>query len=223
MALAVSYPSFLLIRFRPPLFRVVSLVPVVEQGIPCSDGAGEVVSLGEDVTSVKVGDRVVGIFTPAYQGGGLRHGTKLQGSLGGDIDGVLAQYVVLEAHGVVQIPEALSFEEAATLPCAGVTAYNALYQGASPLRAGHVVLVQGTGGVSVLAAQIAVAAGARVIATSSSDDKLARMHKLGVAKEDLINYKTTPKWGEKAKELTGGHGVDHVIEVGGSGQSTTQR
>jgi NADPH:quinone reductase-like Zn-dependent oxidoreductase len=190
--------------------------------IPTSDGAGEIVALGEDAASAattgnwKVGDRVAAIFTPSYLGGTPRYTKGLEGSLGGDIDGMLAQYVLLDATALVRVPDYMSFEEAATLPCAGVTAYNALYGCVNPLRANHVVLVLGTGGVSVLAAQIALAAGARVIATSSSDDKLQRMKQLGVAEGDLINYKSTPEWGKKVRELTGGQGVDHVLEIGGS-------
>jgi NADPH:quinone reductase-like Zn-dependent oxidoreductase len=189
-----------------------------DKAIPLSDGAGEVVALGEGVTQWKVGARVAATFTPSLLGGSQRYWQPLTVSLGGDLDGTLAQYIVADEQGLVDIePSGLSYEEAAALPCAGVTAWNALYGGVAPLRAGRTVLVQGTGGVSILAAQLALAAGARVIATSSSDDKLARLEKLGVAKSDLINYKTTPEWSVKVLELTGGLGVDHVIEVGGPG------
>jgi len=193
---------------------------LTETGIPLSDGAGEVVALGEGVKDWKVGSRVAATFTPSLVGGGtLRHEGVLKSaarSLGGDFEGTLAQYFVADETGLVDIGD-LPFEEAATLPCAAVTAWNALYGGQHPLRPGHVVLVQGTGGVSVVAAQIALAAGARVIATSSSDEKLARLEKLGVKKSDLINYKKHPKWSEQVLALTDGKGVDHVVEVGGPG------
>ena len=138
----------------------------------------------------------------------------MDSSRGGAIDGVLAEYVVFEQDGVVPIPSHLSFEEAATLPCAGVTAWNALYAG-RPLRTGETVLVLGTGGVSIFALQFARAAGARVIATSSSDEKLEKAKALGAS--DTVNYQRHPEWHEQVLALTGGRGVDHVVEVGGAG------
>jgi NADPH:quinone reductase-like Zn-dependent oxidoreductase len=181
--------------------------------VPLSDGAGEVVEIGPGVTRVAPGDRVAGIFMQSWLGGeqGPEDG---QSALGGAIDGVLAEYVVFDAQGLVAIPPHLSFEQAATLPCAAVTAWNALY-GLHPLQPGQTVLILGTGGVSIFALQFAHAAGARVIATSSSDEKLARAKAMGAS--DGINYRTHPEWQEAVRALTGGRGVDHVVEVGGAG------
>ncbi len=181
--------------------------------VPLSDGAGEVVALGPDVTRVRTGERVAGLFMQSWIGGDMEP-YHVDSSRGGAIDGVLAEYVVFDQDGVVPLPDHLSFEEGATLPCAGVTAWNALYAG-KPLRAGESVLVLGTGGVSVFALQFAHAAGARVIATSSSDDKLARAKTLGAA--DGVNYRQHPDWHEQVLALTSGRGVDHVVEVGGAG------
>jgi NADPH:quinone reductase-like Zn-dependent oxidoreductase len=179
--------------------------------VPLSDGAGEVAAVGPGVTRFKPGDRVAGCFMLRWASGALSD-EKAKSALGGAIDGVLAEQVVLLEEGLVPIPDGLSFEEAATLPCAGLTAWHALVD-SGHVKAGDTVLVQGTGGVSLFALQFAVMHGARVIATSSSDEKLARAKQLGAAVG--INYKTTPEWGKKAVELTGG--VDHVIEVGGGG------
>jgi NADPH:quinone reductase-like Zn-dependent oxidoreductase len=185
--------------------------------VPLSDGAGEVVEEGEGVTRVAVGDRVAGIFMQSWQAGEMEmhHGLS---ALGGAVHGVLAEYVVFDEEGLVKIPAHLSFEEGATLPCAAVTAWNAFY-GLKPLIPGQTVLTLGTGGVSVFALQFAVAAGARVIATSSSDEKLA--HVLAMGASDGINYRAHEDWNGNARELTGGRGVDHVVEVGGPG--TLQR
>jgi len=181
--------------------------------VPLSDGAGEVVAVGENVTRVKVGDRVAGIFMQTWIGGEVTPAYS-KSALGGAIDGMLAEYVVLNEEGVVHVPEHLSYEEAATLPCAAVTAWNALVtQGR--LTAGETVLVQGTGGVSLFALQFARALGARVIATSSSDEKLERALSLGAS--DGVNYRSVPEWDKRVRELTGGSGVDHVVEVGGAG------
>lgn len=177
--------------------------------IPFSDGVGEVVALGAGVTRVKVGDRVAGIFFQKWLSGKLTE-EKAQSALGGAIDGLLAEYAVLHEDGVVSVPEHLTDVEAATLPCAAVTAWNAL---AGNVKAGDTVLIQGTGGVSIFALQFAQILGAKVIATSSSDKKLERLQSLGVT--ETINYKQTPDWGKKAYEITGG--VDHVVEVGGAG------
>ncbi|MEW6210463.1 MAG: NAD(P)-dependent alcohol dehydrogenase [Acidobacteriota bacterium] len=181
--------------------------------IPVSDGAGEVVAVGEGVTRVKAGDRVAGLFTQKWIAGPPSR-SKLGSSLGGPLDGMLAQYVALSEEGVVRVPDHLSYEEAATLPCAAVTAWHSLIvQGR--LKAGETVLSQGTGGVSIFALQFARLMGAEVILTSSSDEKLERARELGAA--HTINYKTNPDWDKAAKEITGGVGVDHVIEVGGAG------
>ena len=181
--------------------------------IPLSDGAGEVVALGPDVTRVAVGDRVAGLFMQNWLGGEMEP-YHVESSRGGAIDGVLAEYVLFDQDGVVHLPAHLSFEEGATLPCAGVTAWNALYA-ARPLGVGETVLILGTGGVSIFALQFAQAAGARVIATSSSDAKLARAKALGAA--EGINYRQHPEWQEQVMALTSGRGVDHVVEVGGAG------
>ena len=185
--------------------------------VPLSDGAGEVAEIGPDVTRVKVGDRVAGIFMQSWIAGEASDADAAS-ALGGGIDGVLAEYALFEQHGLVHLPEHLSFEEGATLPCAAVTAWNALFA-ARPLVAGETVLVLGTGGVSIFALQFAAAAGARVIVTSSSDDKLRRARQLGA--EVGINYRETPDWQDAALAATGGCGVDFAIEVGGSG--TLQR
>lgn len=181
--------------------------------VPLSDGAGEVVAVGAGVTSVKPGDRVAGTFFQNWIDGPPNPGAGP--ALGAPpATGMLQDLVVLPEHGVVPLAESLSFEEAACLPCAGVTAWNALMEGPHPVRAGESVLVLGTGGVSLLALQIAKAAGAQVIATSSSDQKLARATALGADK--TINYREVPAWGTAAADLSGG-GVDHVVEVGGAG------
>jgi NADPH:quinone reductase-like Zn-dependent oxidoreductase len=188
-------------------------MPVLDSLVPLSDGAGEVVEAGPDVTRVKRGDRVAGCFFQGWLGGPI-NAEVVRHALGGSYQGVLAEYVVLEEDGVVRLPDHLSFEEGATLPCAGVTAWQALTMHA-PLVAGETVLVLGTGGVSIFALQFARLMGAQVIATSSSDEKLARAKTLGALHG--INYKTTPEWDAAVLELTGGKGVDHVVEVGGAG------
>ena len=180
--------------------------------IPLSDGAGEVVAVGEGVTRVKAGDRVAGCFFQRWIGGPMAADTHAS-ALGGGLDGMLADYAVLEEHGVVKLPAHLSLEEGATLPCAAVTAWHALAEHAR-IVAGETVLVQGTGGVSIFALQLARLMGARVIVTSSSNEKLARAKALGAAHG--VNYKATPEWDKAVVELTGG-GVDHVVEVGGPG------
>jgi NADPH:quinone reductase-like Zn-dependent oxidoreductase len=180
--------------------------------VALSDGAGEIAALGEGVTGLAVGERVAGTFFQDWIDG--PPGPGAGPALGAPpATGMLQDYVVLPAHSVVPLAKSLSFEEAACLPCAGVTAWNALMEGPHPLKPGESVLVLGSGGVSLLALQIAKAAGATVIATSSSDAKLDRIKVLGA--DHLINYRTTPDWGSEAERLTGG--VDHVIEVGGAG------
>ena len=181
--------------------------------VPCSDGAGEVIAVGSGVTDFAVGDRVCSTFFQNWVDGEMDE-EQARSALGGDLDGMLAQEVVLSSRGVIKFPEHLSFEQAATLPCAALTAWNALFE-MGRLKAGESVLVQGTGGVSIFALQFARLAGARVIATSSSDEKLARARELGASVG--INYKKTPKWEDAVREATGGVGVDHVVEVGGAG------
>ncbi len=181
--------------------------------IPLSDGAGEVLAVGPGVTRVKPGDRVCGIFMQRWLAGGPDD-QKSASAMGGAIDGMLAEQVCLNAEGLVQIPEHLSFEEAASLPCAAVTAWNALFVSGG-VKPGDSVLTLGTGGVSLFAMQFARMAGARVISTSSSHEKQARIHAMGA--ESTVNYKGTPAWDRQVRALTGGVGVDHVIEVGGAG------
>ncbi len=181
--------------------------------IPNSDGAGEVVEVGAGVTRWVPGDRVMGTFFQRWTDGTITP-EAMASALGGAIDGVLAEYAVLGEDGVVAIPDHLSFEEAATLPCAGVTAWNCLIE-QGRMKPGDTVLLLGTGGVSVMALQLAVMGGARTIVTSSSDDKLARARDLGAA--ETINYRTRPDWEQAVLEITGGHGVDQVVEVGGAG------
>ena len=186
--------------------------PVAEDTVPLSDGAGEIVALGEGVTGWAVGDRVAGLFFQNWADGAPS--PAIGPALGAaGAPGMLQDLVALPAHGVVKIADSLSYEEAACLPCAGVTAWNALMAGPRPVSAGESVLVLGTGGVSLLALQIAKAAGATVVATSSSDAKLDRVRALGA--DHTINYRTTPEWGAEAARLTGG--IDHVVEVGGAG------
>jgi NADPH:quinone reductase-like Zn-dependent oxidoreductase len=180
--------------------------------VPLSDGAGEVVSVGSGVSRFKPGDRVMGTFFQVWTDGPR---TKLYPALGVPLDGMLSEYVSLNEDGVVAIPPGLSFEEAATLPCAGVTAWSALMVLGTRIKAGDTVLCLGTGGVSTHAMQFAKAAGARTIITSSSDEKLAQARQLGAW--EGINYKTHPEWQKEVLRLTDARGVDCVIEVGGVG------
>jgi len=180
--------------------------------IPCSDGAGEVAAAGEGATAWKPGDRVMAIFMQNWIDGPLT-AAKARGALGGDIDGMLCDYAVLRQEGLVAIPEHLSFQEAATLPCAAVTAWSALH--AADLKPGFTVLIQGTGGVSIFALQFARLKGARVLGISSSDEKLERARSMGL--HAGLNYRDNPEWDRWALDQTGGEGVDLVVEVGGQG------
>jgi NADPH:quinone reductase-like Zn-dependent oxidoreductase len=179
--------------------------------VPASDGAGEVVAVGADVTSLRVGDRVVSTFFPDWSAGPANEGNTAR-ALGGSMDGVLAQEVVLPEGAWVLAPAHLDHVEAATLTCAGVTAWHALF-GWDPLAAGASVAVLGTGGVSIWALQLAKAAGLRVILTSSDDGKLERAQALGA--DATLNYRNEPEWGAAVRELTGGAGVDRVLDIGG--------
>jgi len=185
--------------------------------IPCSDGAGDVIAVGSMVSRVKPGDRVAASFFPHWHEG-APDGSKIRSALGGDIDGMLAEEVTLHEETIVQIPDSLGYIEAATLPCAGVTAWNTIFE-ASDARAGDTVLLLGTGGVSILGLQIAKAAGLRAIITSSSDEKLERARAMGV--DVTINYRANPEWQEEVLRHTDGEGVDVVLEVGG--QDTVSR
>ncbi|KAK7018014.1 hypothetical protein VNI00_018440 [Paramarasmius palmivorus] len=175
--------------------------------------AGEVLAVGDQVTQWKTGDRVCANFLTKHIYGELTHEARLS-ALGGGVHGVLTQYKVFQENVLVAIPEHLSYEEASTLPCAGLTAYNAM-RGPVPVKGGDTVLVQGTGGVSIFALQFAVTIGATVILTSSSDNKLALARKYGA--KHTINYKKTPDWEKEVIRITGGRGVDHTIEIGGPG------
>jgi len=181
--------------------------------VPLSDGAGEIVSVGADVTSWNPGDRVVVPFFPAWLEGELTH-TKGASALGGDVDGMLREFITVRADALLSIPEHLSFEQAATLPCAAVTAWNGLFV-SGHLRPGQTLLLQGTGGVSLFGLQFGKLAGANIILLSSSDDKLKRGRAMGA--DHTINYRTEPDWEKRVMEITGKHGVDLTLEVGGTG------
>lgn len=187
--------------------------PQAKPVIAASDGAGEVIEVGSQVSRVKVGDRVAAIFFPEWIDGpfqGVYH-TK---ALGGNVDGMLTEEAVVDERSLVTVPDHLSYEEAATLPCAGVTAWHALFE-AAHVAPGSTVLVQGTGGVSIFGLQLAKAAGARVIVTSKSEAKRERARAMGA---DLaIDYQAVPTWGAEAWTWTGGEGVDVVVDVGGPG------
>jgi NADPH:quinone reductase-like Zn-dependent oxidoreductase len=181
--------------------------------IPCSDGVGEVAAVGEGVSRIAAGDRVATLFCQGWMGGRPTV-EELRSTLGGPLDGTLAELMVLPEQGVIRVPEHLSDAEAATLPCAALTAWNALAE-QGRVVAGDTVLIQGTGGVSIFALQFAQLLGARVIVTSRSDDKLVRARRLGAWQE--INSLDDLEWGKTARALTGGVGVDHIVEVGGAG------
>jgi NADPH:quinone reductase-like Zn-dependent oxidoreductase len=186
--------------------------PLKRPLVPLSDGAGEVVAIGPGVGTLVPGDRVASAFFQRWVDGPYEPEMG-KSALGGAIDGVLAEEVVLEEGGAVKIPDALSLEEAAALPCAGVTAWVGLVVNGG-LKAGETVLAMGTGGVSIFAVQIARLRGARVILTSSHDEKLARGRALGA--DETINYARAPSWDARARAATGGRGVDHILEVGGA-------
>jgi NADPH:quinone reductase-like Zn-dependent oxidoreductase len=186
--------------------------PVARDTIPLSDGAGEVTAVGDGVVRFKPGDRVATAFFQRPPDGSP---FAEQAALGSPLDGTLADQMVAYEDGLVSMPEGLTFEEAACLPCAAVTAWNALMIAGKPVMAGDTVLVLGTGGVSIFALQFARAAGAQVIATSSSDEKIERVKALGASAG--VNHARTPDWDQEVLKLTGGRGVDCVIEVGGAG------
>ena len=210
-------PGQIVVRMRAASLNYRDLLTVQGQGgayklplIPFSDGAGEIAAVGQGVSRVAVGDRVCPMFFQSwFDGEPSASGRRL--ALGGTRPGVLQELLVLDAEGVTRIPDHLSFAEAATLPCAALTAWRALFDEAH-LRPGQTVLVQGTGGVSIFALQFAKLAGATVIVTSSSDEKLERAKALGA--DHTINYREVPEWGKAAADWAGG-GVDHIVEVGG--------
>ncbi len=191
----------------------LGMLPTDDGRIPMSDGAGVVTAVGEGVAEFAVGDDVLSCFFPAWHDGrpDLR---KVTGVPGDHVDGFAAETVTMSAQGFTRMPKGLDYREAATLTCAGLTAWRALMV-ETQLRPGDWVLVQGSGGVSVFALQFARQMGCRVIATSSSDAKLARLGGLGA--EHLINYRDVPAWGKRVQEITDGRGVDLVVEVGGPG------
>lgn len=213
-------PGQVLVRMRAASLNYRDLV-VVTGGygaslplpiIPLSDGAGEVVSTGEGVTRFRAGDRVAAIFMQRWITGEITDEVAAS-ALGGAIDGVLAEYAVFDQEGLVGVPEHLSWEEAACLPCAAVTAWNALFE-SGQLKPGQTVLTLGAGGVSIFALQLARLAGAAVIATTSSDAKAERLRQLGAS--EVIHYRRMPEWSKPVRAATGGRGVDQVIEVGGA-------
>jgi NADPH:quinone reductase-like Zn-dependent oxidoreductase len=181
--------------------------------IPLSDGAGEVVAVGPGVSRIKTGDRVAGCFMQKWIGGAIDEAA-MASAMGGAIDGMLTELAVLEEDGVVKLPAGLTFEEGATLPCAGLTAWHALVE-IGNIKAGDIVQTQGSGGVSIFALQFARMFGARVIATSSSAAKGERLKKMGA--EAVIDYRATPDWDKESMKLTGGRGADVTVEVGGAG------
>lgn len=207
-ALSLNYRDLMVVRGE---YNPRARFPVV----PLSDAAGEVVEIGEGVTKWKAGDRVCAVYAPGWIDGETS-AEKAKTALGGGatVDGVASEFVKFDEQGLVKIPGDLSFEEAATLPCAAVTAWNALAV-SGKLKAGETVLTLGTGGVSVFAVQFAKLFGARVIATSSSDEKLSKIKELGA--DDTINYKVRQDWERAVFEITGKAGADHVVEVGGAG------
>jgi len=192
---------------------VTGMIPTPDGRIPMSDGAGEVVEVGEGVTEFAVGDKVVSTFFPHWMDG--EPAREVMGDVPGDgADGFAREFVIAPTTSFTRAPQGFSDAESATLTCAGLTAWRALVVNGQ-VKSGETVLVQGTGGVSIFALQFAKAAGATVIATSSSDEKLERLREMGA--DHLINYRQDEKWGETARKLTGGRGVDHVVEIGGSG------
>jgi NADPH:quinone reductase-like Zn-dependent oxidoreductase len=205
-AASLNYRDYMVIEgaYNPKLKRPM---------VPLSDGTGVVEEIGSGVTRFKKGDRVAACFMQKWIDGPVNR-EKASSALGGAIDGVLREFAAFSEQGLVSVPDVLADNEAAALPCAAVTAWHALFED-TPRAPGDTVLIQGTGGVSIFALQFAKAAGLRAILISSSDEKLARAKKLGA--DEIINYKTNPKWEEKVRELTNGEGVDHVVEVGGSG------
>lgn len=214
-------PGEVLVRVRAVSLNYRDLITLDQQRpgnlppplVPCSDGAGEVVATGAGVTRFAIGDRVAGTFFHDWVSGPFEMRYHAAAS-GGSVHGWLREFVSIPEHALVPSPSHLSHEEAACLPCAAVTAWQALFTRGG-LRAGARVLVLGTGGVSIFALQLATAAGARVIVTSSSDEKLERARTLGAWA--AINYRTTPDWDKEVWRLTEKHGVDHVVEVGGPG------
>ena len=194
------------------LMVALGLIPTEDKRVPLSDSAGEIIEIGEEVTKWKSGDEVMSMCFPNWVNGPPKY--ELLSFIGDNEDGYATEYISIPETAITRIPNNLTLKEAATLPCAGLTAWRALVDEGN-LRSGETVLVQGTGGVSVFALQLAKTFGATVIATSSSDEKLEKLKQLGA--DHLINYKTHPEWGKEVLKLTENIGVDHVVEVGGAG------
>ncbi|MCI3135541.1 zinc-dependent alcohol dehydrogenase family protein [Phenylobacterium aquaticum] len=205
-AVSLNFRDLAMVRGRYPR-------PCYPGLIPASDAAGEIVAVGEGVKAFKPGDRVMGAFHPRWFGGDMPS-TIAADSYGAESDGWLCELKAVSQEAVVPLPDSLSYEAACTLPCAGLTAWTAL-TGRTPIRAGHTVLVQGSGGVSTFALQLARAVGATVIATTSSDRKAEQLKAMGASA--VVNYAADPQWGKAVRALTGGRGVDRVVEVGGPG------
>ncbi|WP_436775150.1 zinc-dependent alcohol dehydrogenase family protein [Yinghuangia sp. YIM S09857] len=187
------------------------VLPVKPDVVPVSDGAGEVVAVGPGADAIRVGDRVAATLFPSWQDGPFAAEHLAQ--RGGSLDGMLTELAVLEADSLVPVPGHLSYEEAATLPCAAVTAWNALTGDGTGVRPGDTVVVQGSGGVSLFALQFAKALGARVIATTSTPAKAARLRDLGA--DETVDYRADPDWPGRVRELTGGRGADRIVDVAG--------
>ncbi|MER6943759.1 NAD(P)-dependent alcohol dehydrogenase [Nonomuraea sp. NPDC000554] len=203
-AVSLSYRELMVLRGD-------YVLPVKPDVVPISDGAGEIVAVGPGVHTARVGDRVMGTLFPSWQHGpfGVQHLPQL----GGSLDGMLTELAVLDQDALVPIPDHLSYQEAATLPCAALTAWNALTGDGDGLRPGQTLVTQGSGGVSLFALQFAKALGARVIATTSGPAKAARLTELGA--DEVVDYRATPDWPGKIRELTGGLGADRVVDVAG--------
>ena len=194
------------------LLVAIGLIPTDDGRVPLSDAAGEILEVGANVTNWKSGDRVMSVCFPDWQSGPPRY--ELLSFIGDHQDGYATEYIAIQETAITKMPSYMNFAEAATLPCAGLTAWRALVDDGN-LKAGETVLVQGTGGVSIFALQLAKSMGAKVIATSSSEEKMSRLKDLGA--DEVINYKENPKWGKEVLAKTNNEGVDHVIEVGGGG------
>lgn len=205
-ATSLNYRDIAILRGRYPRKSIPGLIPI-------SDAAGDIVDVGEGVSSFRVGDRVIGAFHPRWFGGEMPT-TIASDSYGAESDGWLCELKALSQEAVARMPSGLTYEEAATLPCAGLTAWTAL-TGPAAVRPGHTVLILGSGGVSIFALQLAVAMGAKVIATTSSSAKAGRLTSLGAS--EVVNYVDEAQWGQKVRALTNGRGVDRVVEVGGPG------
>ncbi|KAF7303451.1 Alcohol dehydrogenase superfamily protein [Mycena indigotica] len=206
-AVSLQFRDVLVVNGSYPL-------PLLDNVVPCSDMAGSIVAMGNEVKNWTVGDRVIANFHPDLLHEDAITLEMTKNILGSTVNGVLGEYRLFPAHSLVMIPEHLSYEEAATLPCAALTAYNALLYGFAPVKAGDTVLIQGTGGVSIFALQFVLASGATAIVISSSDAKLKAATRLGA--KHVINYSTTPNWPDEVLRITGGRGVDRVLDVVGN-------